>query len=44
MAEREALEARATYMLQNRIVENALITDPILKAVHAGTNANVLEK
>lgn len=38
-AERECLEARATYTLKQSVVEDALMADPILKAVHSGSNA-----
>lgn len=43
-AERRALEARAAYMLQNRLVEHALIAGPVRKAVHAESNTNVAER
>lgn len=33
-AERELLEARATYTVQRKAVEAVLVTDPTLKAVH----------
>ncbi|KAF2097632.1 hypothetical protein NA57DRAFT_77885 [Rhizodiscina lignyota] len=44
VAELEALEARANYVLRNRIIQHVLITDPVLKAVHKGTDGNVLEQ
>jgi hypothetical protein len=34
-AERELLEARATYSVKRMAVETVLMTDPSLKAVHA---------
>jgi hypothetical protein len=34
VAEREALEARARYVLRSSIITNALIAHPILRAVH----------
>ncbi|KAH8692630.1 centromere protein H (CENP-H)-domain-containing protein [Talaromyces proteolyticus] len=34
VAERELLEARATYTVRRRAIESVLMTDPILKAVH----------
>ncbi|KAF2086795.1 hypothetical protein K490DRAFT_16240, partial [Saccharata proteae CBS 121410] len=43
-AEREMLNARAAYLLRNRIVENVVITDPVLKAVHAGASASLAER
>jgi hypothetical protein len=33
-AERELLEARATYTVRKKAIESTLMTDPILKAVH----------
>lgn len=33
-AERELLDARATYTVRKKAVNTVLITDPILKAVH----------
>ncbi|OKL63088.1 hypothetical protein UA08_01496 [Talaromyces atroroseus] len=33
-AERELLEARATYTVRRKAIESTLMTDPILKAVH----------
>ena len=43
-AGRECLEARATYMLRRGIVEDVLIADPILNAVHSGANATATER
>ena len=43
-AQRELLEAKASYSLRNNVIENVMITDPILKAVHSGTNASVAER
>lgn len=34
IAERELLEARATYSVRKKAVETVLMTDPSLKAVH----------
>jgi hypothetical protein len=42
-AEKDCLEARAAYLLRNSIVENVLVADPILKAVHSGINATPAE-
>ena len=42
-AEKDCLEARATYMLQQSVVEDVLITDPVLKAVHSGANTTSTE-
>lgn len=35
VAERELLEARATFTVQRKATESILMTDPILKAVHS---------
>lgn len=43
-AERECLEARAKYVLKNSIVEKVLITDPVLKAIHCGSNVSPAER
>ena len=43
-AERACLEARAKYILNTSIVEKVLITDPVLKAIHAGSNATPAER
>jgi len=42
-AERELLEARTSYILRNKIIQNVLIADPVLKAIHAGSSATELE-
>ncbi len=44
IAEKDCLEARAAYILRDSIVENVLVTDPILKAVHSGINATIAER
>ena len=43
-AENECLEARTTYTLKQSVVEDALLADPILRAVHSGPNAVPTEK
>ncbi|KAF7951415.1 hypothetical protein EAE96_006727 [Botrytis aclada] len=43
-AERELLESKANYSLRSKIIENVIIANPILKAVHAGSNASVIEQ
>lgn len=35
VAERELLEARATFTVRRKATESILMTDPILKAVHS---------
>ena len=37
-AEREAMEARAEYMLRNKIIQSVVIAHPVLKAVHGGSD------
>jgi hypothetical protein len=34
-AEQEAMEARARYILRNKIVQHVMLVDPVVKAVHA---------
>jgi hypothetical protein len=43
-AERQLLEARSKYTLRNQIIQNVIITDPVLKAVHSGAGATELER
>ncbi|KAK5015755.1 centromere protein H (CENP-H)-domain-containing protein [Cryomyces antarcticus] len=43
-AEREVLEARAAYLIRNKIIQSVLVTDPVLKAVHAGFNKTPAER
>lgn len=38
------LEARAKYMLRNQVVEEVMIANPILKAVHSGRDATAVER
>ena len=42
--EKECLEARVAYTLKQSVVESVLETHPILKAVHAGSNAKPTER
>ena len=44
IAEKECLEARATYSLKQSVVEDVLMVDPILKAVHSGLKATPTER
>lgn len=44
IAEEECLQARATYSLKQSVVEDVLIVDPVLKAVHSGLNATATER
>ena len=43
-AEKECLEARAAYMLRQSVIEDVLISDAVLKAVHAGVNATPTQR
>jgi hypothetical protein len=43
-AQQELLKAKAAYQVRNNIVEGVLVANPILKAVHAGNNASVVEQ
>jgi hypothetical protein len=43
-AQQELLEAKAAYQVRTNVIENVLIANPILNAVHGGKNASVVEK
>ena len=38
------LEARASWMLRNDVVEGVMMVNPIIKAVHSGTDASPIER
>ncbi|KAL5388425.1 hypothetical protein DPSP01_002998 [Paraphaeosphaeria sporulosa] len=40
-AEREAMEAKAKFEIRNKVSQNVLIMDPVLKAVHGGQHHTV---
>ncbi|KAG5924936.1 hypothetical protein E4U42_004507 [Claviceps africana] len=42
--QRDVLDARANFRLQNDVVESVMTANPILKAVHNGTNATPAER
>ncbi|KAF8865477.1 hypothetical protein BDZ45DRAFT_413755 [Acephala macrosclerotiorum] len=42
--QQELLEAKAGYQLRNSIVESVLIANPMIKAVHTGNNASIIEQ
>ena len=44
IAEKVCLEARSTYSLRQSVVEDILIIDPMLKAVHSGVKATPTER
>jgi hypothetical protein len=43
-ARNQLLDTRARYMLRNAVVEAVLSANPILKAVHNGTDASPVER
>jgi hypothetical protein len=43
-AEQDLLKAKALYQVRTNIVENVLVANPILKAVHAASNASIIEQ
>ncbi|KAI0967680.1 centromere protein H (CENP-H)-domain-containing protein [Xylaria arbuscula] len=44
VAQHELLESRARYVLRNEVVTNVVSVNPILQAVHNGTNASPIER
>ena len=40
IAERELLEARATYTVRQKVIETVLTTDPMLKSVHSTSSTS----
>lgn len=43
-AQNGLLEARAKYRLRNDAIESVMVANPILKAVHSGTQASPIER
>lgn len=43
-AENAYMEARGAWILRQSVVEDVLVADPTLKAVHAGENATPTER
>lgn len=43
-AQNGLLEARARYRLRNDVVDAVMMANPILKAVHSGTEASPIER
>ncbi|TVY65618.1 hypothetical protein LSUE1_G008543 [Lachnellula suecica] len=43
-AQQELLKAKAAYQVRSNIVEGVLVANPVLKAVHGGENASVVEQ
>lgn len=40
----ELLESRAQYALQGEVAESVMMVNPVLQAVHGGTNASPIER
>lgn len=40
----ELLDSRARYVLRNEAVESVVVANPIMQAVHSGTNASPVER
>jgi len=43
-AQQDLLKARAAYQVRSNIIESVLVANPIIKAVHAGTKASIVEQ
>ncbi|KAM3071339.1 hypothetical protein ACMFMG_008931 [Clarireedia jacksonii] len=43
-AQKDLLQAKASYSLRGKIIESVVVGNPILKAVHAGNNASIIEQ
>lgn len=43
-AEEELLKAKAKYSVRNSVIEQTLIANPIVKAVHATSKASIAEQ
>ncbi|KAI9803008.1 MAG: hypothetical protein M1825_002241 [Sarcosagium campestre] len=43
-AKQELLESKALYTLRKKIIDNVIITDPHLRAIHSGVNATPPER
>jgi hypothetical protein len=44
IAERELLEARATYTVRKKAIETVLMTDPVLRSVHSTSSPSPVER
>ena len=44
VAEKGFMDARATYILRQSVIDDVITADPMLKAVHAATNASSSER
>jgi hypothetical protein len=43
-AQEELLKAKAAYQVRTNVIQSVLIANPILKAVHGGKNASIVEQ
>ena len=43
-AQQELLKAKAAYQVRANVIENVLVANPILNAVHSGTKATIIEQ
>lgn len=43
-AQQNLLKAKAAYQVRSNIIESVLVANPIVKAVHAGTKASIVEQ
>ncbi|PVH87330.1 hypothetical protein DL98DRAFT_545063 [Cadophora sp. DSE1049] len=43
-ATQDLLKAKSLYFLRGNVIENVLITNPILRAVHGSSNATIVEQ
>ena len=43
-AQQELLKAKAAYQVRTNIIENVLVANPILNAVHSGPKATIIEQ
>lgn len=43
-AQQELLKAKAAYQVRANVIENVLVANPILNAVHSGNKATIIEQ
>ncbi len=43
-AQQDLLKAKAAHQVRSNIIESVLVANPIVRAVHAGTNASIVEQ
>lgn len=44
LAEEDLMKTKARYQVRTRTIENVLVANPILKAVHAGSRGSIIEQ